>query len=153
MRPVFTSAILLIALIYTYHAFADMNFLSSTGRLGPAFFPRIIGGTLILACLYSLALEFGRGRGRSWSAEDGETGDWRATVSMVLASGLFVLLLDIIGGLLGMVTFLLSALFLLNRGRTGQNLAIGVLVPIGVYLLFDVWLDARMPEGILHLPL
>jgi hypothetical protein len=52
-----------------------------------------------------------------------------------------------------MVAFLLASLFLLNRGRLVQNLAIGVLVPVCVYLLFSVWLNARLPEGMLPFPL
>ena len=36
-------------------AFADLSFLSSTGRLGPGFFPRIIGLILIVACVLTLA--------------------------------------------------------------------------------------------------
>ena len=43
MRLAFTAAILCLAVLYTYWAFADLSFLSSAGRLGPGFFPRIVG--------------------------------------------------------------------------------------------------------------
>ena len=55
MRVGFTAAILCLAVLYTYWAFADLSFLSSTGRLGPGFFPRIVGILLIAACLLTLA--------------------------------------------------------------------------------------------------
>jgi hypothetical protein len=149
MRAVFLAVILVVAAIYSYHAFADMNFLSSTGRLGPAFFPRILGVLLVLSCLYSLVLEFRRPRrGRSE-----EPGDWRTTVVAVALCGAFVALLEVLGAIVAMIAFLLASLFMLNRGRIVQNLAIGVLVPVGVYLLFSVWLNARLPEGLLPFPL
>ena len=55
MRLAFTAAILCVAVFYTYWAFAELSFLSSAGRLGPGFFPRIIGLALIVACLLTLA--------------------------------------------------------------------------------------------------
>ena len=42
MQLAFTAAILGLAVLYTYWAFGDLSFLSSTGRLGPGFFPRIV---------------------------------------------------------------------------------------------------------------
>ena len=149
MRAVFLAVILAVAAIYGYHAFADMNFLSSTGRLGPAFFPRIVGVLLVLACLYSLILEFRRTRG----PRPEESGDWRTTVAAVALCGVFVALLEVLGAIVAMMAFLLASLFLLNRGRIVQNIAIGVLVPVCVYLLFSVWLNARLPEGLLPVPL
>jgi hypothetical protein len=149
MRAVFLAAILAVAAVYSYHAFADMNFLSSTGRLGPAFFPRIIGVLLVVSCVYSLALDFRRGR----VPRSEEPGDWRTTVVAVALCGALVALLEVLGAIVAMVAFLLASLFLLNRGRLVQNLAIGVLVPVCVYLLFSVWLNARLPEGLLPLPL
>jgi hypothetical protein len=149
MRAVFLAAILVVAAVYSYHAFADMNFLSSTGRLGPAFFPRIIGVLLVVSTLYSLILEFRRTR----MPASEEAGDWRTTVMAIALCCAFVALLEVLGAIVAMITFLLASLFMLNRGRIVQNLAIGVLVPIGIYLLFSVWLNARLPEGMLPFPL
>lgn len=147
MRAAFSFAILCIALAYTYVAFTDLSFLSSTGRLGPAFFPRIIGVALIAACLYGLAVE----RSQAGMA-DFLSGHWRVTLAVAALSGLFVLLLNVLGGVLAMIVFLLATLTLLNRGRIVQNLLVSLLLPIGVYLMFDVWLNASMPEGLVRLP-
>jgi putative tricarboxylic transport membrane protein len=51
-----------------------------------------------------------------------------------------------------MIVFMAAGLHFLNRGRPLQNALIALLLPLGVYLLFRVWLNAAMPQGILPLP-
>jgi hypothetical protein len=143
MKTAFLVAILGAALLYTYTAFADLTFLTVSGRLGPGFFPRVIGILLVLACLYNLAL------GRRSETGGTVPGDWRITAAVVALSAAFVGLLEILGGLAAMVLFLFAALSLLNRGRLGQNLLVSLLLPGAIHLLFDVWLKASMPKGLL----
>ncbi|MYZ49944.1 tripartite tricarboxylate transporter TctB family protein [Propylenella binzhouense] len=146
MKRVFILAILALALGYTYFAF-ELSFLSSTGRLGPGFFPRVIGLGLIASCLYALAVEW-----RSGGTEAQERGLWGVAVRTALLSGLFVALLNVLGGLVAMIVFMLAALFMLNPGRVLQNLAVAFLLPIGIYVLFEFWLNAGIPQGMLPLP-
>ena len=144
MRTAFTILVLCLSAVYTWAAFTDLNFLSSTGRLGPGFFPRVLGVALILACLAELAAERRR---RSEPVARSEHG-W--TVAMLAAlTALFVLSLKVLGGLLAMIAFLLIALFYLNRGRPVQNLAVAILMPVAIYLMFDMWLNASVPPGLL----
>ena len=85
--------------------------------------------------------------------EEGPSGGfWRITAAVALLSGLFVLLLDVLGGLLAMVAYMLATLSLLNRGRVVQNALIGVLLPVALYLLFEEWLNATVPRGIVGFP-
>lgn len=149
MKVAFLVAILCVALLYTYSAFTDLTFLTVSGRLGPGFFPRIIGGLLVAACLYNLVVA-----ARRAGPDEGEAGDgdWRVTLGILALSAGFVGLLEVVGGLLAMVLFLLAALSVLNRGRLVQNLAISLLLPAAVYLMFDVWLKASMPRGLIPLP-
>jgi hypothetical protein len=58
----------------------------------------------------------------------------------------------VLGGLASMVLFMAAALYYLNRGRPVQNALLAILLPVSVYLLFRVWLNAAMPRGILPLP-
>jgi hypothetical protein len=51
-----------------------------------------------------------------------------------------------------MIAFMAATLALLNRGRHVQNALLALLLPIGFYLLFKVWLNAAMPRGMLPLP-
>jgi hypothetical protein len=40
----------------------------------------------------------------------------------------------------------------LNRGKTVQNVAISVGFPLALFLLFDRWLNASIPQDSLGLP-
>ena len=147
MRVAFTAAILCVAVLYTYWAFADLSFLSSTGRLGPGFFPRIVGLLLIVACVLTLAGDLKERRD-----EGGLSSFWRITVVVAALSGVFVLLLEVLGGPLAMVVYMLATLFLLNPGRSIQNVAISIGFPLALFLLFDRWLNASIPPDALGLP-
>lgn len=148
MRVAFTLAILGVSALYTYGAFAELPFLSSAGRLGPGFFPRIIGVSLIVFALWNLFSDLKQRH------QDGEMSPfWGVTATVALLSGLFVAGLEILGGLLGMVAFMLASLFLLNRRQPMLNVAISIAVPLGMYMLFRVWLNAAMPEGMIPLPI
>jgi putative tricarboxylic transport membrane protein len=147
MRLAFTAVILCLAVLYTYWAFADLSFLSSTGRLGPGFFPRIIGLILIVACVLTLAGDLKERR-----AEGGPSSFWRITVVVAALSGAFILLLEILGGPLAMVVYMLATLSVLDPGRSVQNVAISVVFPLALFLLFDRWLNASIPPDAIGLP-
>jgi putative tricarboxylic transport membrane protein len=146
MRLAFTAAILCVAVFYTYWAFAELSFLSSAGRLGPGFFPRIIGLALIVACLFTLAGDLRKREDLALSSY------WRVTLLVAGLSGAFVLLLNVLGGPLAMIVFMLVSLSLLNPGKTVQNVAIGIGFPLALFLLFDRWLNASIPPDALGLP-
>ena len=144
MRAAFTAVVLCLSAFYTYWAFTDLSFLSHTGRLGPGFFPRIIGIGLIVACLVDLAVELSR------RSEPVPRSEYIGTVILlVVLTGLFVFALNIIGGVAAMIIFLLVTLTILNRGRLVQNVAVAIVLPTVIYLLFDVWLNASMPRGLI----
>jgi len=144
MRIAFTSAILFLAALYTWVAFSDLAFQSTTGRLGPGFFPRIIGVGLVVACLLDVAIELVRPR------PPVDRSDHARTVVMVSGlSALFVLALVIVGGYLAMFAFVLVTLMVLDRTRPLQNCALALLLPSAIYFLFEVWLNAAVPRGML----
>ena len=147
MRLAFTAAILCLAVFYTYWAFADLSFLSSAGRLGPGFFPRIVGLLLIVACIFTLAGDL-----KARRADGGLSSFWRITVVVAALSGVFVLLLEVLGGPLAMVLYMLTTLMVLNRGKMIQNVAISLGLPLMLFLLFDRWLNASLPTDSLGLP-
>jgi hypothetical protein len=142
MRAGFQLGVLLCAGLYSYYAFTELSWLSSAGRIGPAFFPRIIGLALVALSAWSLVAD--------WRApEDRVTGGWRAAALLALLSGLFVAALDVLGGLLSMIAFMAAALAVFNRGRWLQNALLALALPAGMYLLFKVWLNAGVPRGML----
>jgi putative tricarboxylic transport membrane protein len=146
MRLAFTAAILCVAVFYTWWAFAELSFLSSAGRLGPGFFPRIIGLALIVACLLTLAGDLRKRDDLALSSY------WRTALVVAGLSGAFVLLLNVLGGPLAMVAFMLASLSLLNPGKAVQNVAISVGFPLALFLLFDRWLNASIAPDSLGLP-
>ena len=145
MRAGFLLVVLALAGGYTALAFTELTWLSSAGRLGPGFFPRIIGVSLMVLCLYSLYAD-------RRHAESFFSANCRSAAAVALLSAGFVALLDILGGLVSMVVFMAAALYVLNRGRLLQNALIAIVLPVCVYLLFRVWLNAAMPRGLLPLP-
>ena len=147
MRLAFTATILCLAVLYTYWAFSDLSFLSSAGRLGPGFFPRFVGLLLIAACVLTLAGDLKERR-----ADAGLSSFWGITVVVAALSGAFVLLLEILGGPLATIVYMLATLAVLNPGRSVQNVAISIGFPLALFLLFDRWLNASIPPDALGLP-
>lgn len=148
MRIAFTLALLAGAMFYSYIAFTDLSFMTRTGRLGPGFFPRVIGVAAIALTLWVLFDEVCKQK-----QSDGEGQQWGDVVLlMALALG-YAVLLRLFGGFVATVVFLLITLFFLNPGKHIKNLIVSVLVPAGVYLLFDQILNASMPPALFELPL
>jgi putative tricarboxylic transport membrane protein len=165
-RLVFLASLTVLAAAYTLIAF-QMEWRIQNGQIGPGFFPRFVGIGTVVGCLAAIALTLS-GRGATDSApdpaedadfelpaavEDGEgrTAPW-ATVLVVGAMVIFFVVFELLGALLSSVLFLALALTMVNPGRHRMNAAVSVLVPVGLYLLFEVLLDAGLPPGVV-LPL
>lgn len=146
MRFIFSLILLGIAIFYTIESF-DLAIMTRTGRLGPGFFPRLVGIGLMVTLVYSLLMDW-----RAKREDVGLAGNVRDTVVLGALSAAFILLLNIVGGLIAMIAFLFVALLYFNRGRLLQNALVGIFVPVALYLLFKVWLRAAMPEGLIPLP-
>ena len=148
MRIAFFVVLLAASVFYSYIAFIDLDFMTRSGRLGPGFFPRIIGVMAILMTLWATWDEM-----RSTDAPDGDAQNWRdVALLMALALG-YAVLLRLFGGFVATVIFLAITLSLLNRGQMLRNALIAVLVPGFVYLLFDRILNANMPPALFELPI
>lgn len=149
MRTGFLVLILAGGVFYTYVAFADLGFLTRTGRLGPGFFPRIVGLAMIAVTIWALTDTL-RGLGE---AEDGAGKSWLdALILIALAIG-YAVLLRLFGGFVATVLYLALTFSVLNRGRYLQNAILSILLPAGIYLLFDRVLNASMPPALFDLPL
>lgn len=147
LRAGFLLAILFVAAGYTYVAFTELSYLSSAGRLGPGFMPRIIGVALVAMCVASLYADL-----RSRSAGETLSPGWKSAAVLAALSGAFIVLLELVGGLASMMAFMAASLWILNRGRPLQNALIAVLLPVFLHVVFAVWLRASMPKGLLPLP-
>jgi hypothetical protein len=65
-------------------------------------------------------------------------------------AALGVLLLPL-GAILACALFMFGLSRLLGRGRVIPDLAVSLLVPLALYLLFEVGLNAGLPKGVLPL--
>ncbi len=144
MAKVLTSAVLLLAAVAYLVAGLEYDVLTSNGRLGAGFFPRVIGVGLVLVTAVNLVKDV---RGR----REGEAGYGRDAAGVAVALIAFVVLLNVVGGVVAMVVFLFATLALLNRGRWLTNGLVSVALPIALFLLFSVWLNAPFPQGAVQL--
>jgi hypothetical protein len=144
MRIAFLIALLAAAVFYSYIAFADLNFMTRTGRLGPGFFPRLIGVAAIIVTLWAILDELRRGRVTSEDVE----GSWLDVAILIALALGYAVLIRLFGGFIATFLFLAVALTVLNRGQHIKNMAVAVLVPGFVYLLFDRILNANMPPAL-----
>jgi putative tricarboxylic transport membrane protein len=153
MRIVFLLAVLGGAVFYSYIAFLDLNFLTRTGRLGPGFFPRIVGVGMVVTTIWALLDAL---RARKLAIAGGgpgeDEGSWRDGVTLILLALGYAILLRLFGGFVATVIYLGVALTILNPGRHLQNAAVAVILPACVYLLFDRLLNANMPPALFDLP-
>ena len=148
MRVIFLIVLLAGAVFYSYVAFADLAFLTRTGRLGPGFFPRIIGVSAILIVLWALVDAL-----RAKAPAEGDAQQWKDVVVLIALAIGYAVLLRLFGGFVATLLFLMATLSVLNRGKPVQNAVIAILVPVAVYLLFDRALNANMPPALFALPI
>ena len=61
----------------------------------------------------------------------------------------FIFSLNILGGLASMMTFMLMFLFFFNRGAVVTNVVYSLALPVFLYWLFRIMLNASLPIGLL----
>ncbi len=159
-RTTFLGVLAVVSAGYAALAFR-MEWRAPSGQIGPGFFPRVIGVLAVVLSLVAITREVRTARsaraGRSSGTDDrapqpdppgeGVRRETRTLVVAVAAAVGFVVLLVPLGGVVAASAFLLGLLALLNRGRHVANVAIGIGLPAGMYVLFEVLLDTRLPPG------
>jgi len=164
-RLLFLLVLTVVAIGYTVMAF-DMEWRLRNGQIGPGFFPRIVGVLTVIGLLAEIARVLLAGAGSSSSAsiadadEDAELGiegdgrtDAPITAAVVGAMGLCYMVFEPLGALLASILFLALVLSMINRGNHRQNALVSILVPVGLYVLFEVLLGSGLPPGLVLPPL
>ena len=147
MLKIGTSAVFVAASLAYFTMGFNYSFYTENGRLGAGFFPRVVGGALLLFALLNL---FSEVRAREATEQNDY---WK---DILLIGGLmfaFVGTMQVIGAVPGMFLFILVVLHLLNPGRWGTNLGLAIGLPLFIHLLFRVWLNAALPAGRFEIPL
>lgn len=154
-RTIFFVFVLVVLAGYLNMAFA-LEWRTQAGRIGPGFFPRIIGclGVVITVGAVLQSLRPGVGdEDEGFEEEDQGEGDLGRhplpVVLTVAASALFLVTLNTLGAIISGAVFLFAMLWLLNREHLRANAIVSVVVPLALYLLFQTALNAGLPGGLL----
>jgi putative tricarboxylic transport membrane protein len=165
-RLVFLASLTVLAAGYTLMGF-QMEWRIQNGQIGPGFFPRFVGVGTVVGCLVAIVLTLSGRAPSDLSPDAAEDADFEApaavedgddrtapwtTALVVGCAVIYFVFFEPLGALLGSVVFLALSLTIVNRGHHRTNAAVSVLLPVGLYLLFEVFLDAGLPPGIV-LPL
>lgn len=118
-------------------------------RPGPGFMPTLIGSLLILL---GFLLTFLSTRRREKKVEQVSLKEfWRRGVYSLLASFLYVFLLDPLGFVIATVFLIFSLLKIMGTRKWFTPVLISVLTAAVSYLIFEVWLRINFPKGILKI--
>lgn len=153
-RTWFFGLVLVVLVGYTEMAF-EMEWETVAGRIGPGFFPRIIGVLGSLIAVGALVNSLRPGVSTDESAPEDEVGEGdlgRHPVPLLLivaACAVLLVTLTWLGAILAGALFMLGTLAFLNPGRWLTNVVLSVAVPLALYLLFQTALNAGLPPGLL----
>ncbi|MQA77238.1 MAG: hypothetical protein GEV10_01940 [Streptosporangiales bacterium] len=154
----FLGALAVLFAGYTVLAFG-LEWRTHAGRIGPGFFPRIIGCAAFVACAAAAlwALRAQRRPAKEKATEDdpsagdgaGTATDVRTMLLVVAAGVAYVVLLLPLGALLATALFMVTVLWLLDRRHPVRIVVVGLGTPAAAYLLLEVGLSVGLPKGLL----
>ncbi len=140
---VLLAVIALVAAAYTWMAFG-LEWETRAGRIGPGFFPRIVGSLTVALCLLAIVRRVRAGRPRGGESEPGRA---RLVVATVAVLAVYVAVLEPLGALIASALMMLAILSLTNRRRPLANVALSVGVSSALYALLEIGLGAGLPPG------
>jgi putative tricarboxylic transport membrane protein len=155
----FLGVLLLAFAVYTEMAMG-MEWRTAAGRIGPGYFPRILGVTALVVIVVAAVREIcSRSDGEITSeveaAEEAAEPDLGrhplALVAFIVAAAVFVALLGVLGAALAGMLFLGVTLWFLDREHHVRSVIIAIAVPVLLYLALQTGLNVGLPEGFLPL--
>lgn len=154
----FLGIILLLFAFYTEQAMG-MEWRTAAGRIGPGFFPRILGGVAIAVTVLAIATELLAKPKEKKQVDAVEAAEEAAEpdlgrhpitlAAFVVAAAVFVGLFGVLGAALSGILFLAATLWFLDPEHRIRSMAIAVAVPVLLYLAFQTGLNVGLPQGIL----
>lgn len=153
----FLGLVLLAFAVYTEMAMG-MEWRTTAGRIGPGFFPRILGFTAIAVTVVAAVREL-LSRSADKPVSSAEAADEAAEpdlgrhpvalVGFVIAAAAFVALFGVLGAALAAVLFLGATLWFLDPEHHVRAVILAVTVPVLLYAAFQIGLNVGLPQGIL----
>lgn len=155
----FLGVLLIAFAVYTEMAMG-MEWRTQAGRIGPGFFPRILGFTAMAVTVTAGVREIVRRRAEK-AVSQAEAADEAAEpdlgrhpvalIGFVVAAALFVGLFGILGAVLAGVLFLGVTLWFLDPEHHIRSVVLAIAIPVLLYLAFQTGLNVGLPQGILPL--
>ncbi|EGR0722465.1 tripartite tricarboxylate transporter TctB family protein [Vibrio alginolyticus] len=156
MRFLFSVATLVFSVAFVAYGMATLDLYDISDRPGPGYFPLIIGVMLIIATSINVVKDFKivqklkADRELNEIVRKGHDSHYaKDAIVAVACLSLLIFTLNSLGAILSMVLFCLVFLSYFNQGKILQNTIYSIVFPASVYLLFDVWLQAGLPDGLL----
>jgi putative tricarboxylic transport membrane protein len=122
--------------------------------VGPRVIPYIVGAGLVLTGLW-LAFEALTGRTTAGSAESEDVDlslptDWRTVGLLALVLIAYLLLIERAGFVIASAVLFVGAAYAMGSRRYVRDTVIGVLLSLGLYVLFSRGLGLDLPAGVLE---
>ncbi len=131
-----------------------LRVLPSYARIGPRFFP-ILVGVALLVCGVALVVQALRGvRGVPEDAEDIDAGaqaDWVPVAVIGATLALHALLVGRLGFVLSTTLLFMGVALGFDERRVWRTAPVGLALSLAVYLAFTKLLGLRLPAGVLPL--
>jgi tripartite tricarboxylate transporter TctB family protein len=150
--------VLLVLLVAYLQLALGMEWRTAAGRIGPGFFPRVIGALGVALTLVALvrSLRPSPAEAATDSGEEAGEADLgrhpAAMAVVVAASAALAATFVALGAVVACALYLFGCLWLLNRPHPVLNAVLSLGLASGLYLLFETLLDAGLPAGVLPLP-
>jgi hypothetical protein len=115
------------------------------GAEGPksGFFPFYVGVAIILGSVVNIVQAYGE-RERGLFAEWGQL---RQVMAVVIPTTVYVFVLPFTGIYLASVVLIVGFMMWLGKYRLPLSLAVGVGVPLALFLMFEKWFLVPLPKG------
>ncbi|MFB1299124.1 tripartite tricarboxylate transporter TctB family protein [Mycobacterium sp. pW049] len=153
----FLALILLGFAVYTEIAMG-MEWRTVAGRIGPGYFPRLLGFLAMAITVFAIVRELLRRPAADAPVDAAEAAEEAAEPDLgrhpvallvfVVAATLFVGLFGILGAALSGILFLGATLWFLDREHHVRAVIVAVAVPVLLYLAFESGLNVGLPQGI-----
>jgi putative tricarboxylic transport membrane protein len=123
-------------------------------KVGPRVIPYIVGAGLVVVGVW-LAYEAITGRvpAGTTASEDADPTlptDWRTVGRLALALLAYLLLIERAGFIIASATLFVIAAFAMGSRRLVRDIAIGIVMPTILYLVFSRGLGLSLPAGVLE---
>ena len=173
MKAWFSLSLFVTSVAYTAYGLHTLSLVDMSGRPGAGYFPLIVGVLLIAATSFNAVRDFRARRPAVAAAAAGQSEGEPAVDAATSPDGppptlsdgarrygrdvfvtlcmlfVFILSLTVLGGLLSMTAFMLMFLFYFNRTKMVTNIVYSLALPLFLYWLFKIMLNASLPIGLL----